>query len=523
MFSTLKLSLSLKNTYRVNSILYSLKQIPLIKRLLPQELYGVRGFKLLANILALAWELVTVFLGRAIFFLLLLGPAAWLFKDAPPDRLFLHVFVGLAMMAALIDTKLFDPSRDKYYAMVLLRMNARQYTLANYGYSLLKIFLGQSLLLLIFAPGQGLGAGLCLLLPLSAVALRLVLPALLLRRYEKTGLIYNENRFNKAVWIVFFLLLAFAYGLPALGLILPQAVSLVILLAALLPAAWAMQKLLRFPYYKEVYRELLHDSLLQMDEAGKAQRRQNNKMISADQDISSNKQGFEYLNELFIKRHRRILWRATKKITLGCAAFFLLAALALLLLPQYRAEVNQALLSVLPIMAIFMYSLNRGTGFTRALFMNCDHSLLTYSFYKQPKFVLQLFQIRLREIMKINLVPAGVIGLGLSGLLYLSGGTDNPWNYPVLLLTVPVLSLFFSVHYLTVYYLLQPYNAATEMKSATYQIVMTATYLVCFYAMKLDLSSLSFGLLCIGFCLLYGLVACLLVYKLAPRTFRLRS
>ena len=41
MKKTFILSFSLKNTYRVNGILYSLKQIPLVKRLLPEALYGV--------------------------------------------------------------------------------------------------------------------------------------------------------------------------------------------------------------------------------------------------------------------------------------------------------------------------------------------------------------------------------------------------------------------------------------------------------------------------------------------------
>ncbi len=42
MNKTFKISYSLKNTYRVNTILYSLKQIPLIRRILPQELYRDR-------------------------------------------------------------------------------------------------------------------------------------------------------------------------------------------------------------------------------------------------------------------------------------------------------------------------------------------------------------------------------------------------------------------------------------------------------------------------------------------------
>ena len=41
------------------------------------------------------------------------------------------------------------------------------------------------------------------------------------------------------------------------------------------------------------------------------------------------------------------------------------------------------------------------------------------------------FQIRLREIMKINAVPALVIGIGLALILFATGGTDNPLNYVV--------------------------------------------------------------------------------------------
>ena len=52
MRSTFRLSFALKNTYRVNGILYSLKQIPLLRRLLPQALYRSRGLKRFAGLLA---------------------------------------------------------------------------------------------------------------------------------------------------------------------------------------------------------------------------------------------------------------------------------------------------------------------------------------------------------------------------------------------------------------------------------------------------------------------------------------
>ena len=85
------------------------------------------------------------------------------------------------------------------------------------------------------------------------------------------------------------------------------------------------------------------------------------------------------------------------------------------------------------------------------------------------------------------------------------------------------MSAFFSIHYLTVYYLLQPYTAGTEMKSGTYRIVMILTYVVCYAMMNLRLPILVFGVACIAFCVVYSIVASILVYRFAPQTFRLRT
>ena len=170
-----------------------------------------------------------------------------------------------------------------------------------------------------------------------------------------------------------------------------------------------------------------------------------------------------------------------------------------------------------------MYALNRGTSFTQALFMNCDRSMLTYSFYKRPGFILRLFVLRLREIIKVNLLPAAVIGFGLAFLLYVSGGAPGVADYGVMVVSILALSIFFSVHYLTIYYLLQPYNAQTEMKNAAYRLISWATYLICFVLMQLRFPNVIFGALCTAFCVLYCIAACVLVHRFAARTFRLRN
>ena len=237
----------------------------------------------------------------------------------------------------------------------------------------------------------------------------------------------------------------------------------------------SITRLTTFRDYYAINKELLAGLTNQMDSTAAAQlvKQANEKKISADTSITSSRKGFEFLNELFIKRHKKILWNST--------------------------------------------------NFTQALFMNCDHSLLTYSFYKQPSFILRLFQIRLREIMRINAVPALVIGIGLALILFATGGTDNPLNYVVLVVSILCMSLFFSIHYLTIYYLLQPYNAGTELKSGTYRIVLSVTYVVCFALMRLRMPIMIFGIMTIVFCVLYSIVASILVYRFAPKTFRLRT
>ena len=169
-----------------------------------------------------------------------------------------------------------------------------------------------------------------------------------------------------------------------------------------------------------------------------------------------------------------------------------------------------------------MYILNRGTTVTQAMFMNCDHSMLTYRIYRTPKVILGVFKERLKTLILINLVPALLIGIGLSFLLYITGGTDNNLNYIILFISIIAMSIFFSVHYLVMYYLLQPYNANTEMKSSTYSIVQGITYFVCYFFIGKQLSTFYFGLATIIFSILYCFISLIIIYKKAPKTFKLR-
>ena len=523
MYKTLRISFSLKNTYRVNSILYAIKQIPLIKRILPDALYGVRGLKIFANIISVIWEIITIFIGKLLYFITMVCGIGLLYRNAPADQAFLHILLFLTIIGAYIDISMFNPTRDKYYAMILLRMNAREYILVNYGYSILKVIIGFLPFSILFGMMRDVPLWFCILIPFSVAGLKLLVAAYSLWNYERSGFIYNENKIRKHLWIFVAVLLTLAYVPPAAGIVLPSPVSMAVMLLFIPSGLLGIRKIICFRYYREINQELLSQVTNQMDAVKQAARTASDKSISTDTSITSRRSGFEYLNELFIKRHRKILWKSTKRIAAICFFLSCAAVAALCIVPEARKDINGMMLTWLPYFTFIMYAINRGTGFTKALFMNCDHSLLTYSFYKQPGCILKLFRIRLREIMKVNALPAVVIGTGLCVILYAAGGTDNLLNYLVLFVSILCMSLFFSIHYLTIYYLLQPYNAGTEMKSGMYQVIMSVTYLICFLLMQVRMPILVFGIACIAFCVVYSIVACVLVYRFAPKTFRLRT
>lgn len=525
MGKTLRIMISLKNTYRVNSILYGLKQLPLIKKLLPANIYGVRGFKIFANILSAFSELFFAFMGKILFFAVMIAAVTGLgiYQKVPQGQLFVHLFFFLTLAGALLNNDLLPQGMERYYAVILMRMDARKYVLANYGYFLLKFLAGYLIFGTLIGRMCGVELVYGLLFPIFAIAVKCIWSAVYLRLSRKTGIPGGSRKNGKYVGVAALVLLAAGYGLPLAGLLLPFWGFALATGAAVWLGVWSFLKIQRFKDYRPLYQKVLAEFVKQIDQIDNiGERTISSNAISVDKTAQSSRSGFEYLNELFVKRHKKILWRAAGRVAVVSLVVVLLLVGVCIWMPEGKESLNQVMLNYLPYFVFIMYAVNRGATFTQALFFNCDHSLLTYSFYKEPSHVLKLFRIRLREIIKVNLLPALVIGAGMPLILFMSGGTEQWTNYIVLFVSITSLSVFFSVHYLTMYYLLQPYHMGTETKSGPYQAVMSGTYLVCFLMMQLKLPTLLFGGLAIVFCVMYCVVACILVYRFAPKTFRLR-
>lgn len=521
MISTFFLSFRLKNAYRVNSILYSLKQLPIIKRILPEKLYGVRGLKILGNIISAIWEFIMIFLGKFLYIAFMIAAMLGIYQTNSAAT-FLHIFFFLTICGGLMNTYLFDPTKDKYYAMFLMNMDAKEYTISNYLYQMIKVLIGFLPFTCFYGMSVGLPLWLTILCPIFVMMVKTFINSLSLMDFKRTKDAKNENLPTSVVWILLLVLLVCAYALPYISIVIPTWLFLIFFVLSLGLGIFGFYQIFHFPYYRFLYKQLLTNAPLVIDQTS-IRRDASLSQIELDTSLNSTKEGFSYFHELFVKRHRKILTKAIKKQTIVLVGIAVVMTFLVKTNSSLASTTNHLMLVFLPYFVFIMYMLNRGTTITQAMFMNCDHAMLSYRIYRKPDVILGLFKERLKTLIGLNLIPAAVIGFTLALLLFLSGGTSNEYNYLVLFFSILAMSVFFSVHYLVMYYLLQPYNVHTEMKSSTYSVVQGVTYFVCYYMMQLRLPTFYFGLSVTAFCILYSLLSLWFAYRLAPKTFKLRA
>ena len=522
-FDTLVLQLRLHMAYRVNGVLYRLRFLNLS--------YENSFAKTLGLVLAILRELLGLLLGKLLYMAAFFAAPLLLFPSEPPAGLYGHLLLFLTLIGGIFNSKLLDAEQDVYYAVFLLRMDARRYALSAYGYTLLKDFMGfLTSALVVGRLALQAPLALCLLTPVLVCSVKLTAAGLELRHFHRRSILpRGEKRFS-LLQGASVLLLAAAYLPPMLlGWAIPSGAAYAACGLFASCGAWGACVLVRFPSFRQVYRRIFTPDNLALltgdtDPAAKETQAQYQSKLTLDAGPNSRKTGCARFNELFMRRNYRLLMRPARRTAVIAGAALAPGCAACLALPEIAAAINGALVPALPMMLLLMYFINRGNTVTQILFFNCDSSMLSYRFYRQPRVILGIFTARLKSLTAINLLPTAVIALGLPLLLLCSGGTDTPTDYLVLPLAILAMSVFFSVHYLVLYYLLQPYTAGLENTSFGYRLITGLTYFVCYmiYA-NVHGATMAFGIGMIVFAAVYVAAALLLAYRLAPRTFKLRT
>ena len=512
MIRTLYYSLKIDTYYAFNSFIYVLRKLPILKDLITEDAYKSKALKTIGGFIGIVLSLSRMVVYRLLYFGIIYLIANFISTD---NFAFYHIFFVLSIVGMFINNKLLNTSLKKYLSVIIFKMDAKSYLKYNLFWISITNLLLNSVCFYIF----GLDIGTSNILIFLQILLRVVGEGFNIWYFRyKNNFWYN----NTALYFTILLPLLACAFLPLIGIVIDMTVIYISLFIAAVISIISYLYINSFNDYKLIYKRLnnLKDVLSNEDDARRSIVDVKNKDIKIADEKVKNKHGYDYFNTIFFERHKNILLRSAK-ITSG----ILLAIYVGLIIFSIRDNsivnyVGDFLNNRLGWFILIMYFINRGSIITQAMFYNCDHAMLKYNFYRDPKVIVGLFKKRLLTVIKVNLLPAFVIGIGN---IILSCITMNSSIISIIcmFLFIMILSVFFSLHYLVIYYLLQPYDTDMKIKKASYSFVTIATYLVAYQFSKLVLSSFLLSVFGLLFCVIYIILGLRLVEKFAPRTFKI--
>ena len=534
-----------RNVFRVqsamscNRFLFWLKKIPLVRRLFPDRLYAASTGKQYLMAAVEVLKLVSAFAGKFIYlFLCCLLPAMLIREDLGAEGLWQNFLTALFFLSffggAFLQSNILTASLVKYTCVRQMGMGARASLAATAGREHLQTFVTFTPALMVFAALFGPGWWEGLLLSVQMAAFRVLgefFHVWIWHRWEKQP--------GKSFWhimAVTVLALAGAY----VPLLLPEPLPMerflfnpAVYIASVGCGAWAGIWLLRYPHYqalvwKTCRAENVSTAAAKQNAAQAAFRDvQMKESDLAAEDAGGRIQamkGYAYLNGLFFLRHRRLLNKPVK-YALGAVGAAVLAGLAGVL---FAREVMAGLMAefptrFLPIFVFIMYLIcnTLGQRICKAMFYNCDISLLRYGWYRERKVLLRNFTIRLGQVAVRNLLVAAAICAG-TALLTLAAGAPLGGGLALFCLAVLSLAVFFSVHPLFLYYIFQPYTAQLAVKNPFFGILNWVVYFLCWMCLQIKQPTSVFTLLVVACTVAYSAVALAVVWSRAEKTFRIK-
>ncbi len=521
MINNLKYSLDIDTIYTTNSFIYLLRKLPILKDLITDDIYSSTFIKKIIQILVPVYLFLKMLVLKFFYYFLIFSLSYYFFPNYLIKTYF-HVYFFLTLLGIFINNKLLNVTKKKYFSLIIFQMEGTSYFKSIlWSNQIINTILNTICILffndLIMAPLKY-----SIMMIILTISTRLIGESLNIIFYKKKNYIWYSN--SKLYGLVLIIFLGIIL-LPFIHIFIPINWLMCLTIIIGIISCFSLKYLLDIKDYKQMYQKLVQVVDIMNPKNDKDYLKQamvdvRDKDKKIDQKRIEKKKGYDYFNTIFFERHREILVRSAKKYSLLSIGVYIVLAYLLITKTSYQESIKNFLENRLGWFVLIMYFVNRGAIITQAMFFNCDHAMLTYSFYRAPKVILELFKKRLQTVAKVNLLPATVIGIG-NTILFVLLKENNILIIGTSFLFVLVLSVLFSIHYLVIYYLLQPFNKNLEVKKASYSFVTLGTYFLCYTMTSISINSTFLSLLGIIITIVYTIIALKLVYHFAPKTFKL--
>lgn len=484
MIRTFFLSLKIDYFSAINSFLFSFEKVKFLDKFL-HPLYKKNGFKIFLSLLSSILTLFSSVLSEAIYLFVIYKMSQYLSKENLFPT-FLHIYVIFTVIGMFIHTNLLEIGSKHYTNICLLSMDAKDYLLSHLLYNNILHFFLHSILLYYLIGNLNGNLLFCFLLPAISFFSKIVGEMINLKYYAKTKIRIPENYVLYFSIVITLFIISF---LPYFSIFLPSNFYLFITIFLFLFFLYSLFYLFTYQDYPCIVKEILHTRVLSkstnFQTKDLVEVKEKQKEIAMDK--LKNKKGYDLFNTIFFERHKNILLDSSIKISIFLMILGMVGIFYFQKNQDMIKNVSFFFKNDLGMLILFFYFINRGGMITQAMFMNCDHAMLRYNFYRNPEVITGMYQKRLKIVTLINLLPAFVIGI----LLVLYGYLFT--NYSVvsflfLFLTSLILSIFFSIFYLMTYYLFQPYNSEFRMVRFSYSFCHFITFFVCLVLIRIPIS-----------------------------------
>ena len=167
--------------------------------------------------------------------------------------------------------------------------------------------------------------------------------------------------------------------------------------------------------YSELLTRLLTDNheILQLDSSRMKQMEvalDEKSYTSEELQYQTEKTGYAFLNDLFFRRHKHLIYKPVRFRLVMMTVLWLAGTLLIIMLKD-DMKLTKDILELLPPFVFLSYILSISQRVCKAMFMNCDVSLLHYSYYRRKEAVLVNFRLRLKKLCFYNLLLIMVLCL----------------------------------------------------------------------------------------------------------------
>lgn len=520
MFKVLKKALSIEQTYQANSFIYILRKLPIFKDLFTEDIYNSVIIKKIIKVISTAFLIFRLIFFKFLYYFIIIYISYSLFPRNT-TKAFLHIYFFLTIIGLFINNKLLATNKQKYFSIILFEMDATKYFRASLFYNTFINLILNTVSLLVISKLLTISSYKIIILLILTTFIRFIGEALNIIFYKRYKYIWYSN---SRLYFTILISLLLCAALPYFNIYIPFKIITYITVLIIFLGVISLIYLIKVKDYKLIYKSLnrvinVMDSQNEKDYLKQAMIEVNKKDKIINPKKLKNKKGYDLFTTIFFERHKEILLRSAKKYSFIFIVIYLVLIVGSLLSIDLKLNINNFLTNRLSWFIIIMFFINRGTIITRAMFFNCDHALLRYNFYREEKTILNLFKKRLKTVININLLPTFIIGLGNVILLLMN--RESVITIITTFFFIIVLSVFFSVHYLVIYYLIQPFNKNMEYQKASYSIIMMLTYFISYILTNLVVDSVIFSCLSLIITISYIVISLKLVHKYAPRTFKL--